>query len=127
MYDTVLHRNPGESEFHQAVLEVFYSLGAVADRHPDLVGSGVIERLCEPERQIIFRVPWTDDHGKAQINRGFRVEYNSARRGSLVRITAAACAIVGSGEHRSRPCRHRSRAGGCPYGDCQATAGTRGS
>ncbi|WP_026077478.1 NADP-specific glutamate dehydrogenase [Brevibacterium senegalense] len=78
MYDTVLHRNPGESEFHQAVLEVFYSLGAVADRHPDLVGSGVIERLCEPERQIIFRVPWTDDHGKAQINRGFRVEYNSA-------------------------------------------------
>ena len=78
MYDTVLHRNPGESEFHQAVLEVFYSLGAVADRHPDLVGAGVIERLCEPERQIIFRVPWTDDHGKAQINRGFRVEYNSA-------------------------------------------------
>src|SRR5690606_12248751 len=78
MYDTVLHRNPGESEFHQAVLEVFYSLGAVADRHPDLVGSGVIERLCEPERQISFRVPWTDDHGKAQINRGFRVEYNSA-------------------------------------------------
>ncbi|SMY13322.1 glutamate dehydrogenase (NADP+) [Brevibacterium jeotgali] len=78
MYDTVLHRNPGESEFHQAVLEVFYSLGAVADRHPDLVESGVIERLCEPERQIIFRVPWTDDHGKAQINRAFRVEYNSA-------------------------------------------------
>jgi glutamate dehydrogenase (NADP+) len=78
MYDTVLHRNPGESEFHQAVLEVFYSLGAVADRASARVGSGVIERLCEPERQIIFRVPWTDDHGKAQINRGFRVEYNSA-------------------------------------------------
>ena len=78
MYDTVLHRNPGESEFHQAVLEVFYSLGAVADRHPDLVGSGVIERLCEPERQIIFRVPWTTDSGDVQINRGFRVEFNSA-------------------------------------------------
>ncbi|GAA2087367.1 NADP-specific glutamate dehydrogenase [Brevibacterium salitolerans] len=78
IYETVLHRNPGESEFHQAVHEVFQSLGAVADRHPELVDTGVIERLCEPERQIIFRVPWVDDSGKVQINRAFRVEYNSA-------------------------------------------------
>ncbi|WP_029089564.1 NADP-specific glutamate dehydrogenase [Brevibacterium album] len=78
IYETVLHRNPGESEFHQAVHEVFQSLGAVAERHPELVDTGVIERLCEPERQIIFRVPWVDDAGRVQINRAFRVEYNSA-------------------------------------------------
>ena len=76
--DTVLARNPGEAEFHQAITEVFESLGPVHDRHPELLEAAILERLCEPERQIIFRVPWTDDQGRVQINRGFRVEFNSA-------------------------------------------------
>jgi glutamate dehydrogenase (NADP+) len=76
--NTVLARNPGEAEFHQAVTEVFESLGPVHDRHPELLEAAILERLCEPERQIIFRVPWTDDSGRVQINRGFRVEFNSA-------------------------------------------------
>ena len=76
--DTVLARNPGEAEFHQAVMEVFESLGPVHDRHPEFLEAAILERLCEPERQIIFRVPWTDDAGRVQINRGFRVEFNSA-------------------------------------------------
>src|SRR6478735_7841760 len=76
--DTVLARNPGEAEFHQAVVEVFESLGPVHDRHPEFLEAAILERLCEPERQIIFRVPWTDDAGRVQINRGFRVEFNSA-------------------------------------------------
>ncbi|MGE2734793.1 NADP-specific glutamate dehydrogenase [Mycolicibacterium vaccae] len=78
IYDEVAHRNPGEAEFHQAVYEVLNSLGPVVDKHPDYVDSAVIRRLCEPERQIIFRVPWIDDNGVVQINRGFRVEFNSA-------------------------------------------------
>ncbi|WP_327019581.1 Glu/Leu/Phe/Val dehydrogenase dimerization domain-containing protein, partial [Arthrobacter sp. Leaf141] len=76
--DTVLARNPGEAEFHQAVTEVFESLGPVHDRHPEFLEAAILERLCEPERQIIFRVPWTDDAGRVRINRGFRVEFNSA-------------------------------------------------
>ncbi|HST72239.1 MULTISPECIES: NADP-specific glutamate dehydrogenase [Kocuria] len=75
---TVLARNPGEDEFHQAVDEVFDSLGPVVARHPELLDAAVLERICEPERQIIFRVPWTDDQGRVHINRGFRVEFNSA-------------------------------------------------
>ncbi|GAA2120223.1 NADP-specific glutamate dehydrogenase [Kocuria atrinae] len=74
----VIARNPGESEFHQAVDEVFESLGPVVARHPELLESAILERICEPERQIIFRVPWTDDNGRVHINRGFRVEFNSA-------------------------------------------------
>ncbi|MCD1146216.1 NADP-specific glutamate dehydrogenase [Kocuria sp. LUK] len=74
----VLARNPGEDEFHQAVDEVFESLGPVVARHPELLDAAVLERICEPERQIIFRVPWTDDQGNVHINRGFRVEFNSA-------------------------------------------------
>lgn len=74
----VFHRNPGESEFHQAVTEVFEALGPVVKRHPEYVESGILRRMCEPERQIIFRVPWVDDEGTIQINRGFRVEFNSA-------------------------------------------------
>lgn len=74
----VLHRNAGEDLFHQAVREVLDSLGAVIAKHPDYAESALIERLCEPERQIIFRVPWVDDTGQVQINRGFRVEFNSA-------------------------------------------------
>ncbi len=74
----VLARNPGEDEFHQAVIEVFESLGPVLDKHPEFLDAAVLERLCEPERQIIFRVPWMDDAGQVRINRGFRVEFNSA-------------------------------------------------
>ncbi|MEO8816366.1 MAG: Glu/Leu/Phe/Val dehydrogenase dimerization domain-containing protein, partial [Mycobacterium sp.] len=78
VYDEILHRNPGENEFHQAVYEVLGSLGPVVNKHPQYIDSAVIRRMCEPERQIIFRVPWTDDSGNVQINRGFRVEFNSA-------------------------------------------------
>ncbi|GAA3540458.1 NADP-specific glutamate dehydrogenase [Aeromicrobium flavum] len=78
VYDEVLHRNPGENEFHQAVREVLDSLGPVVTKHPEYTDSAVIRRLCEPERQIIFRVPWVDDQNNVQINRGFRVEFNSA-------------------------------------------------
>jgi len=79
IFDTVLQRNPGESEFHQAVQEVLYSLGPVVDKHPEYLELSALERLCEPERQIIFRVPWIDDSGVVQINRAFRVQFNSAR------------------------------------------------
>ena len=78
IYEQVVARNPGEAEFHQAVSEVFDSLGPVLKKHPDYVDAAVLERICEPERQIIFRVPWQDDNGRVQINRGFRVEFNSA-------------------------------------------------
>jgi glutamate dehydrogenase (NADP+) len=78
VYADVVRRNPGESEFHQSVREVLSSIGPALAKHPDLAHGKVIERLCEPERQIIFRVPWQDDRGEVQINRGFRVEFNSA-------------------------------------------------
>ncbi|WP_313409233.1 Glu/Leu/Phe/Val dehydrogenase dimerization domain-containing protein, partial [Aeromicrobium sp.] len=78
IYDEVLHRNPGETEFHQAVREVLESLNPVVTKHPQYTDAAVIRRLCEPERQIIFRVPWVDDDNNVQINRGFRVEFNSA-------------------------------------------------
>ncbi|WP_211267091.1 NADP-specific glutamate dehydrogenase [Nonomuraea candida] len=78
IYDNVLRRNPGEIEFHQAVREVLESIGPVLGKHPEYAESKIIERVCEPERQIIFRVPWVDDQGQVQINRGFRVEFNSA-------------------------------------------------
>ncbi|RNC67465.1 MAG: NADP-specific glutamate dehydrogenase [Desulfuromonadales bacterium] len=78
IYQEVLRRNPGETEFHQAVREVLESLGPVLVKHPEFRERKIIERICEPERQIIFRVPWQDDKGEVQINRGFRVEFNSA-------------------------------------------------
>nr|WP_245941345.1 NADP-specific glutamate dehydrogenase [Thermasporomyces composti] len=78
IYADVLRRNPAEHEFHQAVREVLESLVPVLDRHPEYAEMKMIERICEPERQIIFRVPWTDDRGEVHINRGFRVEFNSA-------------------------------------------------
>jgi glutamate dehydrogenase (NADP+) len=74
----VLRRNAGEQEFHQAVREVLESLGRVVAKHPKYADNALIERICEPERQIIFRVPWVDDNGQVQINRGFRVQFNSA-------------------------------------------------
>ena len=78
IFDEVVRRNAGESEFHQAVREVLESLGRVVAKRPDYIEDALIERICEPERQIIFRVPWTDDTGRVQINRGFRVQFNSA-------------------------------------------------
>nr|WP_205864795.1 NADP-specific glutamate dehydrogenase [Planctomonas sp. JC2975] len=78
VFDEVVRRNPGETEFHQATREVLESLGPVVAKHPEYTDAQVIRRLCEPERQIIFRVPWTDDAGRVQLNRGFRVEFNSA-------------------------------------------------
>ena len=78
IYAEVLRRNAGELEFHQAVREVLSSIGLVIAKHPDYADQALIERLCEPERQIIFRVPWIDDKGQVQINRGFRVCFNSA-------------------------------------------------
>ena len=78
IYQDVLKRNPGETEFHQAVLEVLESLGPVVVKHPEYLERKIIERICEPERQIIFRVPWQDDKGQVHINRGFRVEFNSS-------------------------------------------------
>ena len=77
-FNLVAHRNPGESEFHQAVKEVLDTLEVVLKKHPEMAEQRLIERVCEPERQIIFRVPWVDDEGCIQINRGFRVEFNSA-------------------------------------------------
>lgn len=76
--DTVIKRNPGESEFHQAVMEVLESLEPVADKRPDLVKAGVFDCIVEPERIIKFRVPWKDDKGNVHVNRGFRVQFNSA-------------------------------------------------
>ena len=78
VYTQILARNPGELEFHQAVREVFGSLDRVLERNPHYVQASILERICEPERQIIFRVPWVDDAGRVQINRGFRVQFNSA-------------------------------------------------
>ena len=77
IYEQVVRRNPGETEFHQAVKEVIESLGPVLRKHPQYAEHKIIERICEPERQIIFRVPWHDDRGEVQINRGFRVQFNS--------------------------------------------------
>jgi len=74
----VKDKNPGESEFHQAVDEILTSLTPVMERHPEYQKAKILERFVEPERVIIFRVPWLDDKGIPQINRGFRVEFNSA-------------------------------------------------
>jgi glutamate dehydrogenase (NADP+) len=78
VYQEVLRRNPGEAEFHQAAREVLESIGPVLAKYPELRERKIIERIIEPERQIIFRVPWQDDKGEVFINRGFRVQYNSA-------------------------------------------------
>ncbi len=78
LMETVKKRNPGEPEFHQAVQEVLESLEPVLEKRPELIEKGVIESIVEPERVIKFRVPWVDDNGKVQVNRGFRVQFNSA-------------------------------------------------
>lgn len=76
--EVVKKRNPGEPEFHQAVTEVLISLEPVLKKHPEYEEAAILERIVEPERQIIFRVPWQDDKGKNQVNRGFRIQFNSA-------------------------------------------------
>ncbi|MGH3585873.1 MAG: NADP-specific glutamate dehydrogenase [Pseudonocardia sp.] len=78
IYATVQARNPGELDFQQAVREVLESIGPAVAKHPEYADAKIVERICEPERQIIFRVPWEDDRGEIHINRGFRVEFNSA-------------------------------------------------
>ena len=74
----VAERNPGELEFHQAVTEVVESIYPVLDEYPEIRQAKILERIVEPERVIMFRVPWVDDAGEVQVNRGFRVEMNSA-------------------------------------------------
>lgn len=76
--ERVEKRNPNEPEFHQAVREVLESLELVAKKNPQWVEAGIFERFVEPERQIIFRVPWVDDCGRVQVNRGYRIQFNSA-------------------------------------------------
>ncbi|WP_068783926.1 NADP-specific glutamate dehydrogenase [Paenibacillus phocaensis] len=78
VYETVQQRNPGELEFHQAVKEILDSLVPVFAKHPKYQEQGILERIVEPERMVSFRVPWVDDQGKVQVNRGFRVQFNSA-------------------------------------------------
>ncbi|MBM7600797.1 glutamate dehydrogenase (NADP+) [Virgibacillus halotolerans] len=78
VFNTVLQRNPGEEEFHQAVASFFKSLVPILEKHPIYMEKGILEQLVEPERVISFRVPWVDDSGKINVNRGFRVQFNSA-------------------------------------------------
>ncbi len=78
LMEKVKKRNPGEPEFHQAVEEVLESLEPVIEKHPEYIEKGVIDSIVEPERIIKFRVPWVDDNGKVQVNRGFRIQFNSA-------------------------------------------------
>ena len=78
LMEKVIKRNPGEPEFHQAVAEVLESLEPVLEKRPEFIEKGVIDELVEPERIIKFRVPWVDDNGVVQVNRGFRVQFNSA-------------------------------------------------
>ncbi|MBQ2793368.1 MAG: NADP-specific glutamate dehydrogenase [Clostridia bacterium] len=78
LYERVVKRNPGETEFHQTVEEVLTSIEPVLEQRPDYITSGVMERIVEPERIIKFRVPWVDDNGNVRVNRGFRIQFNSA-------------------------------------------------
>ena len=78
VYESVIARNPQEHEFHQAVKEILDSLIPVIEAHPKYMNNSLLEQLVEPERVITFRVPWVDDQGKVQVNRGFRVQFNSA-------------------------------------------------
>lgn len=71
-------KNPGEPEFHQAVEEVLKSLEPTVAKHPEFVKAKIYERICEPDRAILFRVPWVDDKGEVQVNKGFRVQFNNA-------------------------------------------------
>ncbi len=76
--EQVKAKNAEQAEFNQAVYEVLQSIEPVIERHPEYEQAALIERIVEPERVILFRVPWVDDNGKIQVNRGFRVQFNSA-------------------------------------------------
>ncbi|MCM3588205.1 NADP-specific glutamate dehydrogenase [Mesobacillus maritimus] len=78
VYEAVVKRNPNEAEFHQAAKEIFDSLVPIFAKYPKYIEHNILERIAEPERMITFRVPWVDDNGKVQVNRGFRVQFNSA-------------------------------------------------
>lgn len=78
VYEELLKRNEGQVEFHQAAKEVFNSLIPVFEKHPEYMNEAILERLVEPDRQLMFRVPWTDDNGNVQVNRGFRVQFNNS-------------------------------------------------
>jgi len=76
--ENVVKRNPNEPEFHQAVAEVLESLEPIVEKKPEYAEAGIIDMIVEPERIIKFRVPWVDDAGKVQVNRGYRIQFNSA-------------------------------------------------
>ena len=76
--EEIIERNPGEPEFHQTVREVVGSLGPVLEKHPEFVEEKIIQRIAEPDRQVMFRVAWEDDEGQVHVNRGYRIEFNSA-------------------------------------------------
>jgi len=76
--DQVVAKDPGQKEFHQAVKEVLESLTPILEKHPIYEKNKILERITEPERQVIFRVPWMDDNGEIQVNRGMRIQFNSA-------------------------------------------------
>ena len=78
VYDAAVKKDPNQPEFLQAVGEVLESLQPVVEKRPDLQKAGILQRIVEPERVIQFRVPWVDDAGNVQVNRGFRVQFNSA-------------------------------------------------
>ena len=78
LMERVIKRNANEPEFHQTVKEVLESIEPVVEARPEYIKSGVLERMVEPERIIKFRVPWVDDNGNVQVNRGFRIQFNSA-------------------------------------------------
>ncbi len=78
VYDQVVARDPNEPEFHQCIREFLESIDGIADKHPEWEQNGIVERIIEPDRMVSFRVAWVDDAGKVQVNRGYRVQYNSA-------------------------------------------------
>ena len=78
VYEQILARDPDQKEFHQAVYEVLEGLEPMVERRPELEKNGILERFVEPERVVTFRVPWTDDAGQVHVNRGYRVQFNSA-------------------------------------------------
>ena len=78
IFNNVVAKNPGEAEFHQAVKEVLESLALAMDKHPEFQAAAILERIVEPERVIMFRIPWVDDSGKIHVNKGYRIEFNSA-------------------------------------------------
>ena len=76
LIEKVKVKNPAEGEFHQAVEEVMESLEPTVEKHPEFVKAGIYDRIVEPDRAILFRVPWQDDKGNVQVQKGFRVQYN---------------------------------------------------